>query len=131
MNKHIKVLALLCLLSGAMGLVALLVMLVVFGIGGFMAAMDDPQAGFIIGILGMIMVMVSALASIPNLIAGFGLLRYRDWARTLTLILCFIHLPAFPIGTAAGAYGLWVLFNAEVTETFRRGSPIPVTSETA
>jgi hypothetical protein len=129
MNKHIKLLAALYMIWGAMGAVALLVLLALTAIGGGLAAMDDPKAGFILGTIGMIAVMIAAVASLPNIIAGLGLLKYREWARILTLVLCFIHLPAFPLGTALGGYGIWVLFHAEVVEIFRRGSARPVTSE--
>jgi hypothetical protein len=41
------------------------------------------------------------------------LLKYRPWARTLTLILCFLNLLNIPLGTILGAYGLWVLLSGE------------------
>ena len=127
MNKHIKLLAALYLVWGAMGLLALLVMVILMFVGTSLAAMEEPKAGLILGTLAFIVIMIAAIASLPNIIAGLGLLKYREWARILTLVLCFIHLPAFPLGTALGGYGIWVLFQAEVVDIFRRGSALPAT----
>jgi hypothetical protein len=127
MNKHIKLLAALYLVWGAMGLLALLVMVILMFVGTSLAALEEPKAGLILGTLAFIVIMIAAIASLPNVIAGLGLLRYREWARILTLVLCFVHLPAFPLGTALGGYGIWVLFQAEVVDIFRRGSALPAT----
>jgi hypothetical protein len=127
MNKHIKLLAALYLVWGAMGLLALLVLVILMFVGTSLAALEEPKAGLILGTLAFIVIMIAAIASLPNVIAGLGLLRYREWARILTLVLCFVHLPAFPMGTALGGYGIWVLFQAEVVDIFRRGSALPAT----
>jgi hypothetical protein len=127
MNKHIKLLAALYLVWGAMGLLALLVLVILMFVGTSLAALEEPKAGLILGTLAFIVIMIAAIASLPNVIAGLGLLRYREWARILTLVLCFVHLPAFPLGTALGGYGIWVLFQAEVVDIFRRGSALPAT----
>lgn len=49
------------------------------------------------------------LAAIPLLIAGWGLLRVKRWARLFAIVLAAIALLIFPIGTAFGVYALWVL----------------------
>ena len=46
-------------------------------------------------------------------IAGIGLLRYREWARVLTLVLAAFMLIGFPFGTAIGIYAFWVLLSSE------------------
>lgn len=52
------------------------------------------------------------VAAFPLLIAGWGLLRLRRWARVLAMVLAAIALvPLFPIGTPFGVYALWVLFS--------------------
>ena len=43
------------------------------------------------------------------LLAGFGLLTRRSWARKLSLILGVLSLFNPPVGTALGVYTLWVL----------------------
>jgi len=43
--------------------------------------------------------------------AGIGLLKYREWARILTVIFAAFMLMGFPFGTALGIYALWVLLS--------------------
>jgi len=63
--------------------------------------------------------------SLPGLIAGFGLLTFKPWARILGIVLCAINLINIPFGTIFGAYGLWVLLNKDTERMF--GAPGPIT----
>ena len=56
--------------------------------------------------------------SLPGLIAGIGLLKFRPWARILAIIIGALHLLSFPFGTALGVYTLVVLLNAETPALF-------------
>ena len=60
--------------------------------------------------------------SVPNIIAGVGLLNFRPWARVLALILCALNLLSLPFGTALGVYGFWVLMSGRADELFDVGS---------
>jgi len=60
-----------------------------------------------------------ALFSIPEIIAGIGLLKRRPWSRILTLILGVLSLLEIPIGTAVGIYTLWVLLKPEAAQFFQ------------
>jgi hypothetical protein len=121
MTKHIKLLGALYLVFGGMGLCAALILLAITFLGSGAAAFDDPKAGMILGTIGMVAVVVASIVTLPNLLAGWGLLRLKPWARILTLVLSFFNLPAFPIGTAIGVYGIWVLFQAESLRLFESG----------
>ena len=57
-----------------------------------------------------------------NIIAGIGLLKYREWARILTLILAAFMLIGFPFGTAIGIYAFWVLLSSEGSVSYRLAS---------
>ena len=54
-------------------------------------------------------VLLMAAYAVPGLAGGLGLLRGQAWARLLLVVLLVLMLPAVPIGTVFGAYGLWVL----------------------
>jgi hypothetical protein len=62
--------------------------------------------------------------SIPtvNIIAGIGLLKYREWARILTLVLSAFMLIGFPFGTAIGIYAFWVLLSSEGSASYKRNA---------
>lgn len=50
-----------------------------------------------------------AFFAVLGVIAGFGLLDRRPWARILAIVLAFLALLRLPFGTALGIYTLWVL----------------------
>jgi len=72
-----------------------------FGFGGrdffFMHGLFRAIGGFLV------------VKGIVGIIAGWGLLDRQYWARILALILGFLSLLHFPLGTALGIYTLWVL----------------------
>ena len=59
----------------------------------------------------------------PGLAAGYGLLKFKPWARILGIVLSALNLINIPLGTMLGAYGLWVLFSSD-TERLFDGAPI-------
>lgn len=119
MEQHIKVLGYLFIVFGILGLIGALVVFVV-GAGaaatiGSQAGNDADAAGAALA-SGGCMTAIAALVgilSIPNFLAGWGLLNRKPWARILSIILGILALPSFPIGTAIGVYALWVMFNDE------------------
>lgn len=111
MEQHIRILAILYIIFGILGLVgAVLVLVAGFGAG---FASDDPDAALAGGMCGTIIAVCIALISLPNLIAGIGLKNRRQWARILTIILSILNLFNVPLGTALGVYGLWALLNEQ------------------
>lgn len=125
MRDHVRILAYLHIVFGGLGTAAALIVLFVFGgIAGIVGASNpgDPQAWHvampIIGIVGLVISAFVLLLSLPGIIAGFGLLKLRPWARLLTIVLSALNLLSIPIGTALGIYGLWVLLQPETERMF-------------
>lgn len=119
MQQHIKILAILFFVLGALGIVAALIILVTGGIAaagiGSQAGNDPDAAGGALaagGCMTAIAIFVGIL-SLPSLITGWGLLKHKSWSRILAIIVSILALPSVPIGTAIGVYGLWVMFNDE------------------
>ena len=135
METHVKVLGILQIILGAFGLLAALIILLVFGgVAGILGstAHENPDAQVaipIISIVGGGIFFLLLLLSIPDIIAGIGLLQFRPWARILTIVLSVLHLIHIPFGTAVGIYGLWVLLSGGTEQLFqsRPASPQPVT----
>lgn len=65
--------------------------------------------------LVFILLLVLFVFSIPilNIVAGEGLIKHKNWARKLLIVLAIINLLNFPIGTGLGIWFLIVLFNDE------------------
>jgi hypothetical protein len=124
MEQHVKILAILNLVYGGLGVLAIIVILVVFGgTAGLVAADHDPEAGVAVGVMGAVggfAALCVALFSAPPFVAGIGLLKMRPWARTWTLVASIINLLSIPFGTALGIYGLWVILKDETVALLRR-----------
>ena len=118
MSTHVKIIGWLHIIFGILGLFAALA---VFGgsmVGGLFSGSAKGMIGM--GVLGTFGAMLVAALSIPGLIAGYGLLKYYEWARILTIVIAILELIRFPFGTILGIYSLWVLFSAEGSALFKR-----------
>lgn len=116
MDTHIKVIAGLYIIFGVIGiLVALALGLIIAG-GGLISG--DDVAILATSIVATVIGIGVFLASVPGIIAGIGLLKHREWARILAIILGILNLPGFPFGTALGLYALFVMLDAQAIELF-------------
>jgi len=130
MQQHVKVLAILHIVLGGLGVAGALIAMAVFGgLAGVVSMAEQTQetmvGSAVLGLIGIVVMVVVLVISLPGLIAGIGLLSFRPWARILTIILSALELPAFPFHTALGIYGLWVLLSDEGTALFRRPAAAP------
>jgi uncharacterized membrane protein (DUF2068 family) len=66
---------------------------------------------------GFVTLFFGGLAAL-QLVAGWGLLGRKSWARVLTIVLGVISLIRFPFGTALGVYTLWVLLSKDGAAEF-------------
>ena len=131
MDTHVKVLGVLFIALSALGVFAALALMAVFGLSAGIvgAAADGSDAAIalpIIGLTGTALVFFMLVISLPGLIAGWGLLKFRPWARIVAIVLCAINLINIPFGTIMGVYGLWVLLNNETERLFIPSTGPPV-----
>lgn len=127
MQQHVRILGILNIVYGGIGvLIGLFVFLLLGGLAPVINAIepnaDLENAGPILGLIGVFVFGVLLVLSAPAIIAGFGLLGYKPWARILTIVISALHLLSVPFGTALGIYGLWVMLSNE-TEPLFRGIP--------
>jgi hypothetical protein len=111
MKTHIEVVGLINIVSGILtiliGAIIFAVLLLVI------PATNDPEGRIVLPVLASIAGFVTLLFGIPSIVAGAGLLRFKPWARILTLILSILALLNIPVGTITGAYSIWVLTHQE------------------
>jgi hypothetical protein len=127
MASHVKVLGILFIVLGALGIFASIVFIVLVGgaAGIVGASAEPPDAAIavpIIGIAGTAIALFIFLLSLPGVIVGYGLMHFRAWGRILGLVLSVMNLINVPFGTVLGVYGLWVLLSKE-TEALFSGTP--------
>ena len=70
-------------------------------------------------VLGMVAAFM-LLCAVGGLMAGWGLLERRPWARGFALILGFLSLLDLPFGTALGIYTLVILLPSDADREFHR-----------
>ena len=116
MQLHVKILGWLHIVAnGLMLVIGVLTFFFLVTLGMFI---NDPQAQPILAIVGTVAGLLMVALAIPGLIAGFGLLQRRNWARILALVLAVFALPNFPLGTAMGVYTGFVLLQSAASEYF-------------
>jgi hypothetical protein len=122
METHVKVLGALQIALGSLSLLAAVILTVVFMGGvGAMGISGDPDAQRampFVGLIGTSIVTLLVVTSLPSIITGIGLLKFRPWARILGIVLSVLSLMMIPFGTIVGVYGLWVLFSKETERLF-------------
>ena len=130
MDTHVKVLGVLHVAMGALGLIGALLLVLVFGgVAGIIAADGDPDAAVavpIIGLTGTALVACVVALSLPGVIVGIGLLQLRSWARIGGLVLSILDLIWIPFGTILGVYGLWVLLSRDTERAFKGTAAAPI-----
>jgi hypothetical protein len=128
MDTHVKVLAWLYIVFGVLGTLFGLGMMALLGIIGLAGAASDPDAWMAVPILGLTGVALGVfilMLSLPGIIAGAGLLKFRPWARILTIVISALNLVNFPFGTILGVYGLWVMLSNDGARLF---APPPIST---
>ena len=123
MEQHVKTLAILNIVYAGLGiLIAVGILLFFGGLAGIASHDAEPDAAAgaaVLGAIGGIAFIAIAIFSVPTLIAGIGLLSFREWARILTIVMSAIHLLNIPFGTALGIYGIWALTKDEMRDLFK------------
>jgi len=117
MDTHKRILGTIYLIYGSFIFVILfLVYFVLFGIiigGEYSYNISDHEANLAFIIIRWVFGFVLLIFVIPSIIGGIGLLNNKKWAMTLLVIVGFISLFCFPIGTVLGGYTLWVFFKEQ------------------
>ena len=126
MAQHVKILGILHIAFGALGVFgAIVVLMILGGLSAFAGLSQHAPEGFpavpILGAIGAFVFVLILVLSLPGLIIGIGLVQFRPWARMAGIILSALDLLSVPLGTALGVYGFWVLLNRETEQMF--GAP--------
>lgn len=116
MEKHVTLVAVLNIAFGFLGLFFAVFLFVVIVGAGIISG--DPEAASITSVVATGVALFLAILSIPEIIGGFGLLKYKPWARILILVVACLDLLWIPIGTLLGIYEFWVLLNEDTAKLF-------------
>ena len=119
MENHIKIIGILWIVSGILGLLlAFFLLATLFGVSYL------PDIGYespiILRTVALGTGALISILSLPDLIAGIGLLKKKEWGRIFTIVVAFLNLVCFPFGTALSIYSLVILFNNEAAQLFKK-----------
>ena len=113
MNTHVKAVGWLWIANGVLSILMAIIGLTVINWPGVVPSARDS----ILASIGALCFFLPGV--IVYVLAGYGLLNYKSWARILAIILAILNLILFPIGTAIGIYTLVIMFNEEAKALFR------------
>jgi len=116
MKTHVTVVAVLHLVFSGLGLITGLVLGAMLVLGG--AVSGDETAMMITSGVGVFLLVLFLVLSIPGLIGAFGTLKGKNWGRIILIIVGIFNLPGIPVGTALGIYTLWTMFHEETRAMF-------------
>ncbi|MCP4418151.1 MAG: hypothetical protein GY805_16130 [Chloroflexi bacterium] len=107
LDKHINILGWLHIGLNIFTLfIGVIVFFVLLGAG---LLSGDGEAMSILAVVGIFVLGLLVVISIPGIITGWGLLKHKPWARILALVIGFLSLMNIPLGTMLGTYTLWAL----------------------
>src|SRR5947209_14203994 len=112
-QDHNKVIGIMHLIWGGFNALTLLILVPFFllfmGIIG--SAPDAPAGlGIIFGVFGVFMAFLALLVGVPPVVAGYGMLKRKSWARVWGIISSCLCALSFPFGTALCVYTFWFMF---------------------
>jgi hypothetical protein len=118
MEKHVKFIGILWIVYGALSFLAgFLVFGILFGIS-FIPDMGH-EAPVILRGVGLGIGLLLTILALPKVIAGVGILKRQEWGRILTIVLSFLCVLSFPLGTALAIYSFVILIKEESSKLFK------------
>jgi hypothetical protein len=125
METRVRWAGLLNIVFGSAGAVISIALLFIFGgVSGLMAlSAEDSNVPMraipVAGVVAVWLVTLTLLVSAPLIVAGFGVLHFRPWARVLIIIISALNLLNLPLGTVVGMYSLSVMLSVEADYLFQ------------
>jgi hypothetical protein len=118
MEKHINLLGILWIALGVLNFFgAFVAFFILFGVS-FIPDMGY-EAPVILRTVGAGVAIFLFILAIPKIIAGIGLMKKKEWGRILTLVVAFLSILNFPLGTALAIYSFVILIKDETIQLFR------------
>jgi len=127
-KEHNRLVGIFLMAHGALQSVAMIIVCVIYGIIGS-AILVGGQRGEekIVGLAFLLIIAVIGIIALflilPQIIGGYKLWKERPNARTWGIAGSIISCLSFPLGTAAGVYGLWFLFGDVGKQFYLGGNP--------
>ena len=122
MQKHLRLLSVLYIVYGSLHILGGLAAWVFIRWSGLFHRFNSgelPGRFLLFSGIAAVLTILVVLVSIACIVGAIGLINRKRWAQILLLVLSFLNLIHFPLGTAIGVYGIWVLMNDETDALFQ------------
>lgn len=128
-KEHNRLAGIFLLAHGGMQALMMLILCVVYGVMGILFASagrrgEGPMMGVIFIGMVVLLAIIGTVMTLPQIIGGIKLLKERPNARNWAIVGSIISCLSFPLGTAAGVYGLWFLFGEVGKQYYLGGAPV-------
>lgn len=109
-ERHVHIVCCILKVIGFLYLIGVMAILVL----GTATLFGDGHAGDIpnsqVSLTGFMLLLPLALFGILHILAARGFQENERWGRVLLWVLSLLNLTSLPLGTAFGAYSIWVLY---------------------
>lgn len=133
MDRHVRLLAILASLWGALAaLVGVSMLLLAGGAFALSAGPERETVSLAAGLTAVVFVSIGVFSlvwGVAHMWAAILLRRRTPAGRLLTLGLGVVNLLVFPFGTALGGYALWILLTHEGRRMFEVAGRTPAEAE--
>lgn len=130
-KEHNRMVGIFLMAHGALQGIGMIIVALIYGVIGSAMLVggrrgEEQMVGAVF--IGMIAVLavVSVFFLVPQLLGGYKLFKEKPNARTWGIAGSILSLLSFPLGTAAGVYGLWFLFGEEGKRYYLGGQSQPM-----
>lgn len=111
MQQHYKILGILYLVYAGLNiLIGFMIGSMLHMVSGFNMSTDDEM---VLNIISTVIPVILIIVSLPNLVAGIGLLYQKRWALILGVILSIFNIMSLPFGTGISIYSIYILVKEE------------------
>lgn len=126
-KEHNRLAGIFLMAHGGMQAAVMLIICIVYGIIGaaiFGTARGDEKFVGVFFIIAIILVAIfTALFAGSQILGGYKMFKERPNARIFGIVASIVSILSFPLGTAAGIYGLWFLFGDEGKNFYLGSAP--------
>lgn len=118
MDSQVRLLGWLYIWYHGFSLVLLMLAAFAVGVAGLFAG--DLGTTAITTVVACGLAALAVVTVLPGIIAGWGLLNFRPWARILAIVIALLDIWSIPFGTALAIYAMYILFSGKSDRVFSR-----------
>ncbi|MFN0140499.1 MAG: hypothetical protein ACKVQW_10505 [Pyrinomonadaceae bacterium] len=130
-KEHNRLVGIFLMAHGGLQMVTIIFIGIVYGVIGSAMLIggkkgEEQMVGAIFIGMIVLLVIVATIFALPQFIAGYKMFKERANGRTWGIVGSIISCLSFPLGTAAGVYGLWFLFGDMGKQFYLGGTDQPM-----